>query len=76
MAVETVAVTVAVMAAAMAVETVAVMAVVTAMVTVTVTVTAMVMAERFPATVMARKAARAHQCLSFTRKAARRLSLC
>ena len=62
--------------AAMAVETVAVMAVVTAMVTVTVTVTAMVMAERFPATVMARKAARAHQCLSFTRKAARRLSLC
>lgn len=66
--------TVMVMAAAMAVETVAVMAVVTAMVTVT--VTAMVMAERFPATVMARKAARAHQCLSFTRKAARRLSLC
>ncbi|MCF8867228.1 hypothetical protein JH282_11925 [Xanthomonas campestris pv. campestris] len=84
MAVETVAVTVvvtvAVMAAAMAVETVAVMvavmAVVTAMVTVTVTVTAMVMAERFPATVMARKGARAHRCLSSTRKAARRLSLC
>ncbi len=52
------------------------MAMVTVMATATVMAMVMVMAERFPATVMARKAARAHPCLSSTRKVARLLSLC
>lgn len=72
MAVETAAVTVVETAVEMVVETAVVMAM--AMVTVMATVT--VMAERFPATVMARKGARAHLCQSSTRKAARLLSLC